>query len=199
MLLGCVALAFAASGEAPRVETRKVPDSGVPGVRIEGTIRAPPADVYRIVSEYERFGTFVPYVELSRTVARRGDLRWVHQRLRLPGPAAAREYVLRIAHDSSEAARGRFRVTWRLAREVPGGAPEVDGVRPERFTGSWALQPGPRPATTHAAYTVHMEPGGLIPDWLAAHGIRRLLPRVFRAARARAEDQAAHGRVPGDG
>jgi hypothetical protein len=175
------------------IERQPVTGSPVPRLRVRGIIPAAPARVYAVVSDYDHFAEFVPDLALSHTLNHAGNVRWVRQRVALPGPLSPRDYVIRVTDDLHAASQGRYRVSWRLDREATRGVDGV-GVVPERFVGRWHLRPGPAPGTTEAVYTVLFDPGGLVPRWLVGFGSRHILPGVFAAVRRRAAPDAAPAR-----
>lgn len=181
-------------GDGIGIYRQTLPDTIAPRLRARGIIGAPPRRVYEVVSDYDNFADFVPYVTLSRTLVREdAGSRRVHQRLRLPGPVADREYVLRITDFVEAAPDYRYRVQWRLDPEATANQEPV-GIVPTFFSGAWELRDGPKPGTTEATYTIHFDPGGAVPDWLARLGTRRMLPEVFAAVRERAQN--SHARPP---
>jgi hypothetical protein len=107
----------------------------------------------------------------------------VYQRLGFPGPLADRHYVILI-HDLPPQGHDGHEIRWRLAPDEP---PPASGNRvlvPTVFTGSWALRPAGDGATA-ARYSVHVDPGGRVPGWLAGPAIERYVVRVMEAVRQR--------------
>ena len=159
---------------------RAVPASAYPQLQARGRLPAAPVRVYRTISDYDRFAEFIPQVEYSHILRRQGRETWVYQRLGLPGPLADRHYVLRIEDLPGHTIR------WRLAEDEPLPAAAGRVLRPAAFTGSWELVAAGN-GSTEARYTVHVDPGGQLPRWLALPAMERYVIDVMAAVRARLE------------
>ena len=168
--------------DSGRLYHRALEDSPVPAIMIATWFAAAPAQVQRLVTDYDRFAEFVPYVRESRVLARAARQQWVLHRLRFPGPLAERAYVF----ISSEGAQGSaYRVEWRLSGRRFAGV-DLDGaVQPRQFSGFWELRPEAGASGTLARYAVHSDPGGLLPAWLVTRLTERYLQQVVEALRAR--------------
>ncbi len=164
---------------------RPVAGSDVPVVRSRIDIHASPACVFHVISDYDHFNEFVPYVIRSRIMRTQADTRWVYQRVALPGPVSDRHYVIRIDDDLSRRQHDVYRVTWAMSAGVEQNLPDVDAIIPVAMSGSWTLLPRHGGHWTEATYTVHLDPGGALPAWLVSIGASHNLPRVMNAVRER--------------
>ena len=158
-------------------------DSSPPWTMITASFAAAPERIYAMVTDYDHFPVFVPYVAESRVVRESGDAQWVYHRLHFPGPIADRRYVF-VSRNSRPAA-DYYRVEWELSDEV---FPDVDlsrGVRPQSFSGFWEIQAGRDAGSTQARYAVHSDPGGMVPGWLVSSMTDRYAGQVVQAIRQR--------------
>jgi len=180
---------FVKERDGIRLFDRPVPGSAYPQVKASVLFRAPPARVYAVISDYDVFADFIPYVLESRTLDRRKDTRWVYQRLRLPGPISDRRYIIRSQDDIQRGPGGSYRVAWRLARSGRYPVPDAPGVIPLVMSGSWDLLAARGGSGTVATYALELDPGGLLPAWLVSLAIRDYLPQVVAAVRARVDPE----------
>lgn len=169
-----------------RLYTRAVPGAAVPAVLVRVRIEVPPARLFAVITDYDRFAEFVPYVAHSRVAYRDGGLRRVSQHLRFPGPVAERHYVIESQDKVTPSPRERWRVEWRLVAESGSPASGKTAVTPNAFTGYWELTPVAGGTATDAIYSLYFDPGGALPAWLVTLAMHRYLPKVIVAVRARA-------------
>ncbi|OGI49783.1 MAG: hypothetical protein A3E57_02340 [Candidatus Muproteobacteria bacterium RIFCSPHIGHO2_12_FULL_60_33] len=165
---------------------RAVPGAAVPAALAHVRIEVPPARLFAVITDYDHFAEFVPYVAYSRVLHREDGLRRVSQHLRFPGPVADRYYVIESRDSVTPSPRERWRVEWRLAPDTNRPAPDEAGINPAAFTGYWELTPVAGGAATDAIYSLHFDPGGALPAWLVRLAMNRYLPKVIDAVRARA-------------
>ena len=166
-----------------RIFHRAVPGSVFPEGRAHAIIEASPARVYAVVHDYDHFAEFLPYVKDSKTLKEDGEVRWVHQRLRFPGPIAEREFVLRIVHHTNVPRENFFLIEWRLDDEETRALSQRSGIVPTSFSGFWELGPNPEGTGTDATYAVHLDPGGALPVWVVKIATNHFLPAVIEAIR----------------
>ena len=171
-----------ATTESGRIYRRAVSGSSVPAIMIATRFEAAPARVRGLVTDYDSFAEFVPYVRESRVLAREGDRQWVLHRLRFPGPLAERAYVFESNDSVQEAVH---RVDWQLSERQFEGIDLAGAVRPRRFSGFWELRPEAGGTATRARYAVHSDPGGLLPPWLVSRVTERYVQQVVEAMRGR--------------
>jgi len=146
---------------------------------------APPQRVHAVISDYDHFEDFIPYILESKTLGRREGIRWVYQRLRFPGPISDRRYIIRVEDLLDQARDGYYRVQWRLAANGIYPIPNGSGVIPTIMSGFWDLRPAVDGTETDAAYVVHLDPGGMLPAWLMSVAADSYLSKVMAAIRDR--------------
>jgi ribosome-associated toxin RatA of RatAB toxin-antitoxin module len=158
----------------------------VPAALARVRIEVRPARLFAVITGYDRFAEFVPYVASSQVVRHEAGLRRVSQHLRFPGPVADRHYVIESRDSVASSPRERWRVEWRLVPENGSPASGKTGITPNAFTGYWELTPVAGGTATDAIYSLHFDPGGALPSWLVTIAMNRYLPKVIDAVRARA-------------
>jgi len=162
------------------IEHRVARDSRFPQVRVTVVIQAPPSKVYAVISDYDHFSEFVPYVRDSRTIADQSGERLIFQRLHFPGPLADRSYVIRATRHNNPIGKGSYREEWALVKKQD-AVDELTGLVPKAFSGFWELTPVQGGAATEATYSIHMDPGGYWPAWLITPAVNRYLPQAMLA------------------
>ena len=187
--------------QGTKVYNRPWPGSPVPEALAYTSIGVPPARLYAVVTDYDHFSGFIPYVSSSRILRQEGGIRLVHQHMHFPGPLADRYYTI-ASRALVRPRENSFRVEWRLVPESSGTSSDEEGVVPSAFSGFWELTPNGNGTTTQAVYSIHFDPGGALPAWLATLAMNRYLPEVMDAIRVRALQPAAghtRGSGPPDG
>jgi len=144
------------------VHTRSVDDSTIREFKGEGIVAVEIDAIIELLRDSSRFEDWFPDTSESRQLERDGDVSYMYSVMSMPWPVSDRDNIFRSVwtHDESTgqvelsifaapehhpAQRGRHRVT--------------------RAKGSWLLTPN-GPDKTHVKFTMHLEPGGGIPDWL---------------------------------
>jgi uncharacterized protein YndB with AHSA1/START domain len=204
MVLACAGLvfafdfpAFAASAENAgwalvverngiEVYARSLPGSPVKEVRATMEIAAPPARVFAILLDSDRFVEFMPYIIEVQTVARDSTAVWyLYQRISPPF-VSDRDYTLR--HQSfEEPQRSRYELRWEAANRR--GPPARDGVvRIEICTGSYIVEGLDGGARTRLTYQLHTDPGGSLPKWLVNRANVESVPALLQAIAHRVVD-----------
>jgi hypothetical protein len=175
-----------ASRDGIEVEARSLPDSPVLEVRATTEISVPPARVFAVLLDSDRFVEFMPYIVEVRTVARDSPTVWyLYQRISPPF-VSDRDYTLR--HQSVEdPQRAHYELWWEAASGV--GPPARDRVvRVEICTGAYILDGIEGGTRTRLIYQLHTDPGGLLPKWLADRANIESVPALLRAIARRAAD-----------
>ena len=183
--------------EGIRIFHRRMQGSAYPQAMARTVFGAPPQRVHAVISDYDHFADFIPYILESKTLGRREGIRWVYQRLRFPGPISDRRYILRIEDLLGQARDGYYRVQWRLAANGMYPIPNRSGVVPRTMSGFWDLGPAADGTETDATYVVHLDPGGLLPAWLMSFAADRHLSKVMAAVRDRVHRVPREHPVPG--
>ena len=181
-----------------RLYNRAVPGAAVPAALARVRIEVPPARLFAVITEYDRFAEFVPYVMHSRVVRRDAGLRRVSQHLHFPGPVADRHYVIESRETVTPSPQERWRVEWHLVPESDSPTSGKTGITPNAFTGYWELTPLAGGTATDAIYSLHFDPGGALPAWLVTFAMNRYLPKVIDAVRARAAGSDRVSQAPGN-
>lgn len=181
-----------------RLYNRAVPGAAVPAALARVRIEAPPARLFAVITDYDHFAEFVPYVTSSRVLRHEAGLRRVSQHLRFPGPVADRHYVIESRDSFTSSPQERWRVEWRLVPEKDLAAAGNTGITPNAFTGYWELTPIAGGTATDAIYSLHFDPGGALPSWLVTFAMNRYLPKVIDAVRARATGSDGMSPTPGN-
>lgn len=148
-------------------------------------IRVSTQRLYTVITDYDNFAAFIPYVTSSRILRQKGKTWQVHQHLHFPGPLADRYYTF-ASRALSRPRKNNLCVEWHLVPEDGETASAEDGVIPSAFSGSWQLTPHENGTVTEAVYSVHFDPGGALPSWLATLAMNRYLPKVVAAVRTKA-------------
>jgi ribosome-associated toxin RatA of RatAB toxin-antitoxin module len=169
-----------------RLYNRAVPGAAVPAALARVRIEVPPALLFSVITDYDRFAEFIPYVVRSQVEYREDGIRRVFQQLRFRGPLADRHYVIESRDSYTSFPQERWRVEWRLVpkRELPVSGEA--GITPTAFAGYWELAPVAGGTATDAIYSLHFDPGGVLPAWLVTFAMNRYLPKVIDAVRVRA-------------
>ena len=168
---------------------RPVEGSAFPALLAHAQIDAPIQAIYAVISNYDNFRDFIPSVRDSRTLKQQGATAWVYQRLGFPLMVADRHYVIKVTDTLDQAEAGYIRVEWHLDREQSRSLPFDGAVLPDSFSGSWQLTALEEGRLTDATYSIHVEPGGILPAWLYADASERYVFRVIEAVRREIKGQ----------
>jgi hypothetical protein len=152
----------------------------IPQVRAVLETRVSVAALVGALTDFEHLMSFVPNLidnDILRIEARGAVLR---QRLGFPLLLAPREFDVRVT-TRQDKDTGDWLVTW---DQLPLDEPPVDAVEPRLLSAVWRLARIDNGA--RATYTVRMDPGGVVPQWLVRLGMDQYLPEVVRAIVQRA-------------
>lgn len=153
--------------ERGEVLTRLLRDGGGHGVEATGLIEHPPADVYRVVTDYDRYSEFIPSVVDARVLEwESDDVCILMEKVKIAFKTV--ELHLRIRHD-----RKRFTTEWT----------KHDGFL-ERSDGGWTCAAYGK-GRSLVTYRVDIETGMLIPQFVVDRVTRGSLPDLFEAVRLR--------------
>ncbi len=144
------------------VYTRSVPGSDIEEFRGEGLVEAEPGEILAVLRDANRFKDWFPNTSESMLLKRDGDVSYRYSVMSTPWPISDRDNVLRSVTTRDDAT-GRVDIQIEAA---PDAHPVQDGRhRVRKARGSWRLTPegGGR---TFVSFTMHLEPGGGIPDWM---------------------------------
>lgn len=172
--------------DALTIYTRVRAESPLKEFRGVGGIDASTTAVNAVISDFENFPQFMPYVAEARVCKQEGDTVIGYQRLSLRF-CADRDYTLRVVRKSFRVADGIvFSQTWSPANEL-GPPPKKGVVRIQHCEGGWLLEPD-GPAKTRAIYSIYTDTGGAIPAWLANHASQVGISKLFAAVRRQVKD-----------
>jgi ribosome-associated toxin RatA of RatAB toxin-antitoxin module len=144
-------------------------------VRAAVRIAAPPATVFRVMTDCAEALTFVPHLKRCAVLETAPDWSWqlIAQRLDYGWYAPALDYVIRADYTPDRSV---------AMRQVRG-----DFVVNE---GRWELEPLSDGVHTLLTYEIHAVPPSYVPTWLQRRSVVRELPAMLRALRNRAEQSA---------
>ena len=153
-------------------------------------MEASPEVVFDVLSDFEHYPEFMPYIEESRVLSRTGENEVITYARVAPPFVSERDYPLkvRLTHGSSGNG-GIFKVEWSPS---PGSWPEVEGVVRVRLNeGAWLAEPLDDGRRTRLTYKLLTNPGGLIPDFVIGLSNTIAIPELFEAVRKRSVAAAA--------
>ena len=150
-----------------RVHTEEGP---VYQIAARGEVAAPPAAVWRILTDYNRMAEFVPDLRSARVVSRSGDLAVVEQF------GSAR--LLFFRRDIHLVVQVREQPMTRI------DVSQVDGDM-KVYRCSWQLVPVPETGGTRVVYSGTMAPNFYVPGMFGAKLVRSDVDRMLRAVLAR--------------
>jgi hypothetical protein len=179
--------AFQKEKDGVRVLARATPGSAVHEVLALALSPSSPARLMAVITDYDAYPDFMPYVVQSRVLPSTDGVTRVFQQVSLRFPIRDRAYTLRMIPFRSphDASRG---VAWTL-ETAPRFQRDARAVRPLLNEGSWTVTP----LTSHAGdgptlvtYLIRFDPGGWIPRWASDLATRHAVPRVVNVVLERA-------------
>ncbi len=153
-------------------------------------VDAPPVTIFNVVSDFEHYPDFMPYVVESRVLSRKNDDEVITYARVAPPFVSERDYPLKVSMMRGSASNGGiFKVEW-IA--YPEAQPEIEGVvRIKLNEGSWIAEPLDGGKRTRLTYTVLTNPGGLIPDFVVSMSNTVAIPELFEAVKKRSLERSA--------
>lgn len=144
------------------VHTRPVEGSGIREFRGTALVAAPLDSIRALLRDADRFKDWFPNTSESRLLERQGDVSYQYSVLDTPWPVSDRDNVFR-AETTIDPGTGTVSIRISAA---PDHHPEQPGrVRVRRARGEWRLEPA-SPDATRVIFTMHLEPGGGVPEWM---------------------------------
>lgn len=144
------------------VYTRPVSDSDIREFKGEGIVRVGVDAIVALLRDSARFKEWFPNTSESRLLERDGAVAYQYSVLSTPWPISDRDNVFRSLTTQDEAS-GRVDIAIEAA---PDHYPVQQRLhRVTRANGNWRLTPN-GPNATHVSFTMHLEPGGGIPNWM---------------------------------
>lgn len=161
------------------------------GRRIVATaeLEVRPEIVFDVLSDFEQYPDFMPYVKESRVLSREGNSGVITYARVAPPFVSERDYLLKVRMTRGTASNGGvFKIEWEA---VPEAQPEVEGVvRIKLNEGSWLVAPLDGGTRTRLTYTLLTNPGGLIPDFVTNMSNTIAIPELFKAVGKRSVQTA---------
>ena len=118
--------------------------------------------ILALLRDSDRFKTWFPDTPESKLLDRDGDISYQYSVMETPWPMEDRDNVLRSVTKRDEAT-GIVHITLTAA---PDYHPVQKGrVRIRKASGAWKLDPTTS-GKTRVTFTMHLEPGGGIPQWM---------------------------------
>ncbi len=138
----------------------------------------PPERLFRLVTAYDDFSSYIPRVTISRILQQEEQRMKIYQRLHFPAPMNDRHYVMQ-SEKQADMLHRHYRVNWSLIdQQIPDDVGPA--VIPKQLRGCWDIR-GTEAGGTDAVYWITIEPGGLVPIWLAHTGTKHYLSELMQA------------------
>jgi ribosome-associated toxin RatA of RatAB toxin-antitoxin module len=145
--------------------------------------------VFAVISDYDRYAEFMPYVKRSDTVRKDGGISWVFQHLEFRfSPISDRRYTIKISDRASRPNDGFYCIEWTLDSEET-AQPEAPGIAPAFNDGFWILRSLEQGKKTDVRYFLHTDPGGWLFPWMINTANRQAIPAVIQAVHKRARNR----------
>ena len=144
------------------VYTRPVEGSGIREFKGSARVSASVDSIRALLRDADHFKDWFPNTIESRLLDRDGNVAYQYSVLDLPWPVSDRDNVFR-SETETDSATGRISIRVTAAPDYHPEQPER--VRVRRALGSWLLEPV-SPVETQVTFTMHLEPGGGVPEWL---------------------------------
>jgi coenzyme Q-binding protein COQ10 len=179
---------FIGETEGVRTYNRNAPGSSVREVLGQSVIDQPPDRVLAVISDYDRYADFMPYVRRSETLRKENGVAWVFQHLEFRFfPISDRQYTIKISDRASRPNDGFYCIEWTLDREKT--PKQATGITPAFNDGFWLLRPLEEGKKTDVRYFLHTDPGGWLFPWMINTANRQAIPAVIHAVQRRARNQ----------
>lgn len=144
------------------VYTRPFPGSAIAEFKGEGAVDQNVEEIVGLLRDSNRFKEWFPNTPESKLLKRDGDVSYQYSVMATPWPIQDRDNIFRST-TTRDASTGEVEIA---VRADPEFQPEHDGRhRVRQAQGSWRLVPE-GPSRTKVVFTMHLEPGGGIPDWM---------------------------------
>lgn len=144
------------------VYTRPVPGSEIQEFKGEGLVDVDTEAIVSLLRDSSRFKEWFPNTSESKLLKRDGDTSFQYSVMETPWPISDRDNVFRSV-TKRDSGTGQVDIT---VSADPTAYPIQYGLhRVTKANGSWRLEPK-GPAKTLVTFTMHLEPGGGLPDWM---------------------------------
>jgi ribosome-associated toxin RatA of RatAB toxin-antitoxin module len=185
-----------------RAYTQDAPNGDIRKVLLIGSLAARPKDCFSVITDYESFPDFMPFVQYTKLLDSKkidGNTTISHVFFFLNPPMIAnRFYTIALVDEMDpDGINGAFRSKWTLEkgpfRKTPDD-PQIKGHVKWGFKtpieaifndGYWLFEPLEDGSKTKVSYSVWTNPGGLIPATIADKANAIALPKIWAAFKKR--------------
>ncbi|MBI5495580.1 MAG: hypothetical protein HY904_11200 [Deltaproteobacteria bacterium] len=186
---------FARAGDDFTLQFEPATVPGTYTVRVDAVLDAPPAAVRHALLHFCEYKETTAYMRQCVVFNVQGNEAWSYVLLD-PPVLDPRDYINRrtIVQDLQPDGTGVMHLRYR--QDHAAGPPPRDGVvRVQVNEGRWELAPRDHGTRTAIVYTLTLNPGGVVPLWMARLVARRAAPESVRRVEAKARDLARSGGV----
>ncbi len=149
--------------------TMKVPaGDSLPVFQTRGVVDCPPAEVWKVINDYENLANIMPGIVEGRVERVEGNVVYFYEKDHMP-VVKDTWYLLRCVHDDDN-----FRKTITM---VEGSVKSLEA--------QWALEPFGK-GKSLVKYTLQSDPGFYIPRWIQKISIKHTTKGFFEALRKNA-------------
>lgn len=187
------------------VYSRKGPSSKYRENLLVGVLDFPPADCFRIATDYEHYPAFMPYCRYTRVIHRDALTRnrsVVYVFLFLDLPVLSNRFLTSKYLDDADVTlngkSGSYVSSWDILKsgqykrtpaspDIRTDLPEADGIEIAEDRGTWHFEPLEQGRRTRMLYLEWSEPGGLIPFWINNIAGKKSLIALWNGFKGRLE------------
>ena len=171
LMISCLLLSFSAAGQAwelkteeegIKVYTRPVENSAIKAIKVECTVEASLSQLMAVLLDIPASDEWVYSTKFCRVQKMLSPNELIyHSEIEVPWPVSNRDFVVRIKLEQDSLTK-----TLTVSGEnLPQYLDEQEGVvRIMHTVSHWAATP--RDTSVDIVFTLHVDPGGLIPAWL---------------------------------
>jgi hypothetical protein len=181
---------WALEGRGPgalRWYTRERAGSAVRELRATTFLRLPPATVWAVLMDFERYPSSLPGTVEAKVLRADDESADVYLRYELPF-ISPRDTVVQMRPEV-DAAKGVWQLSWSTTVHDDAPAPPKDTLRLAKNVGFWRLSARDGGASTFIEYELYSPPGGGVPPFIVnsvkGRGVRETFASIERAARER--------------
>lgn len=159
------------AGEVLRVEVSResAGDDLSAATRAASLIKRPPAQVWEVLTDFERWPEFMPLVQNTRVARRDGERMWVEQQYRILFRAMAHTTIYELDPRAG-------RLGWQLDTNAPHDIAASQG--------RWQLVPVAEGRDTLVRYAARMSAGRAVPEFVAKMLRERSLEQLLANLRS---------------
>lgn len=179
-----------------KIYKRSVPGSDIKEVKAIGTINAPAHAIMNVLNDVEHYDDFMPYVDQSKVLSRKGRRVVSYQFLDTPF-ISDRDYTIVRKDKSSwnEDGTPLYRLSWSAAKPTVGPAPKDGVVRLKVVDGSWKLE-ALGPNKTKGTYYLNTDPGGSLPAFVVNMANDKGIGGLFEVVEEQAKKKKYADKMP---